>query len=187
MRRAALAGLIACVSICPAPGQVVLPPSMGVPGGVETVPSTDHTLALQALAAGDYSAAADRYREYLNKFPFANQYYQTQFYLAEALFDSPRLEEAIVEYNALLKVPGEEWTEAAQFRIFLSWFNLLNQRYGDLAKLPAEAVVERTEETKTGEQRNIYMLSDLHKEFIKSADAMKVASFKNETWETARK
>ncbi|MBK9365482.1 MAG: tetratricopeptide repeat protein [Deltaproteobacteria bacterium] len=146
-----------------------------------------HARAQQTGSVADYSMAADRYREYLNKFPFANQYYQTQFYLAEALFSSERFEEAIVEYDALLKVPGEEWTEAAQVRIFVSWFNLLNQRYGDLQKLPPDAVVERTEETKSGEQRNIYMLSDLHKEFIKSADAMKTASFKNETWETARK
>ena len=99
--------------------------------------------------------------EYLNKFPFANQYYQTQFYLAEALFSSQRFEEAIVEYDALLKVPGEEWTEAAQVRIFVSWFNLLNQRYGDLKNLPPDAVVERTEETKSGEQRTTPLVQRL--------------------------
>jgi tetratricopeptide (TPR) repeat protein len=42
-----------------APGQVVLPPDTGVPGAVESVPTRAHDLALQALAAGDYAAAAD--------------------------------------------------------------------------------------------------------------------------------
>ena len=64
MSRAPLAALVAVSFLLLLPAgraaaQVVLPPTMGVPGGVQSVPSPAHDLALQALAAGDYATALD--------------------------------------------------------------------------------------------------------------------------------
>ena len=59
MHRLAGALLVAIASACSAAGQVVLPPTMGVPGGAESVPTPAHDLALEALAEGQYAAAAE--------------------------------------------------------------------------------------------------------------------------------
>ena len=59
MHRLAGALLVAIASACTAAGQAVLPPTMGVPGGAESVPTPAHDLALEALAEGQYAAAAE--------------------------------------------------------------------------------------------------------------------------------
>ena len=122
MRRAALAGLIACVSICPAPGQVVLPPTMGVPGGVETVPSTDHTLALQALAAGDYATAADiAGNDYQGGIRLGAQRWidsiASAALLGECLYELGQLGDAVARYeeSMLVFATHGDWLLSVQF------------------------------------------------------------------------
>ena len=122
MRRAALAGLIACVSICPTPGQVVLPPTMGVPGGVETVPSTDHTLALQALAAGDYATAADiAGNDYQGGIRLGAQRWidsiASAALLGECLYELGQLGDAVARYeeSMLVFATHGDWLLSVQF------------------------------------------------------------------------
>ncbi|MFM7183737.1 MAG: hypothetical protein ACKO4Z_03055, partial [Planctomycetota bacterium] len=45
-----------CLAACAA-AQIVIPPNTGVPNRAPTVPSPEHDLALEALAAGDYETA----------------------------------------------------------------------------------------------------------------------------------
>ena len=53
-----------------------------------------HMAADQTGAPDQYSRAADLYSQYLNKFPFAKDYYEIQWYLSDTLFKSGRLREA---------------------------------------------------------------------------------------------
>ncbi|HJN75319.1 MAG TPA: tetratricopeptide repeat protein [Myxococcota bacterium] len=141
-----------------------------------------HIRAQNTESAEDYSKAADAYREYLQKFPFADDYFTIEWYLADCLYFAGRYEEAIVEYKQLAKVSGHEWQEPARFQLFRSYNALLEERYGTLDKLPDGAEVERSVETAAGE-RKVYMLTDDHIELIARADEMKGASFDDEDYQ----
>lgn len=133
----------------------------------------------------DYSLAADRYREYLQKFPFANDYYTIKWYMAGALYDAGRTEEALKEFEQLARASGHEHQEGATFMVFRSWYKILETRYGTTNTRPADALVERTEVTKGGTERPVYMLTDAHKAFIASVDSVKGANFQNPDYQQA--
>jgi tetratricopeptide (TPR) repeat protein len=59
MGRVRLLALAIVLPAAFASAQVVVAPNMGVPGGAENVPTQAHDLALESLAAGSYSAAAE--------------------------------------------------------------------------------------------------------------------------------
>lgn len=59
-----------------------------------------------AESTGDsakYDAAADKFHEYLDKFPMSDDYYQMQWYLAYTDFKGAKYPDAIEEYQSLIK------------------------------------------------------------------------------------
>ncbi|MCP4921983.1 MAG: tetratricopeptide repeat protein [Proteobacteria bacterium] len=143
-----------------------------------------HMLARKTGDAQDYSKAADLYREYLEKFPFADDFYTIEWYLADSLYYAGRYEEAIVEYRQLLKTSGHEFRDGAEFQLFKSYYNIVEERHGTLDKLPDDAEVERTVETPGG-TRNVYILSDDHKELLAAAATLRTAEFTDADFSTA--
>jgi tetratricopeptide (TPR) repeat protein len=123
MRRALGACLVAIVCACPVAGQVVLPPNMGVPGGAENVPTPNHDLALEALAAGDYAAAADiAANEYQGGVRIGAQRWidsiASSALLGECLYELGRFGDAVVRYDESMIsfATHGDWLLALQFQ-----------------------------------------------------------------------
>lgn len=122
MRRLAAAIVIALVSASTARAQVVLPPNMGVPGAAATVPSPTHDLALDALAAGDYAAAADlATKDYQGGVRVGGQRWidsiASAALLGECRYELGSLADAVARYDeAMLAFATHgEWLLAVQF------------------------------------------------------------------------
>lgn len=148
--------------------------------GVETFARAEQTGSPE-----DFGRAAEAFREYLLKFPFANDYYQTKWYLAVSLYYAERYEEALKEFEQLARSSGHNYGEGATYLTFMSWKRVLEARYGTTHTRPADALVERTVPTKTGTERPVYMLTDAHKAFITSLDAVKARNFEDPDFQAA--
>ena len=141
-----------------------------------------HIRAQETGNAEDYAAAADSYREYLEKFPFAEDYYEIQWYLADSLYNAGRYQEAVVEYKQLLKVSGHPFRDGSQFNLARAYQNILDDTYGSPFLRPEDAVVKEEKELESGEKRTVYAVSQDHQNFIDAADGLKTAEFKDEDW-----
>ena len=146
-------------------------------------------LHLEAQEKGDpalFSRAADKYREYLLRFPFADDYYQMEWYLADALFQAKRLEEAEKEFLQLLKTDAHNFGDGALFRLMQARRQQLVDKYGEVQKRPDNAIVERVDKSEFGPEVKVYMLSDDHKEFIEAADQVVNTPFSDPAYLQAR-
>lgn len=122
MRHAFWAALVAILPAALAPGQVVLPPDMGVPGSAETVPSPSHDLALQALAVGDYAAALDLAgNDYQGGVKVGGQRWidaiASAAILGECFYESGSLGDAVSRYeeSMLMFAAYPDWLLSVQF------------------------------------------------------------------------
>lgn len=122
--RRLLGGLLAamaCLSAVGAFGQVVLPPGMGAPGG-QTVPSPGFDLALQGLAAGEFTAALEiANREYRGAVRAGGQQWIDSIAAAtvigECQFELGNLREAVAAYDDALRLSAlhGDWLLWVQF------------------------------------------------------------------------
>jgi len=138
-----------------------------------------HTAANETGEPTQYSRAADLYSQYLNKFPFAKDYYEIQWYLADTLFKSGRLIEAGSEYVQLLKGKDHAYRDGSMWNLMLVRRQVLVDTHGKVEALPPGAVEEKRVPTTTGGERSVYILSKEHKAFIESADMLMKAQFKD--------
>ena len=123
MTRASWAAVCAwLLSASPALAQVVLPPTMGVPGAAQTVPSPAHDLALQALAAGDYATAAELAgKEYQGSIRMGGQRWidsiASAALLGECLYELGSFGDAIARYeeSMLVFATHADWLLSVQF------------------------------------------------------------------------
>ena len=141
-----------------------------------------HIRAQETGNPEDFAAAADSYREYLEKFPFADDYYEIQWYLADSLYNAERYNDAVAEYQQLLKISGHPYRDGSQFNLARSYQNILDDKYGSPFLRPEDAVVKEEVETANGEKRVVYAISDDHKRFVEAADGLKAAQFTDEDW-----
>lgn len=127
MSRAPLAALVAVSFLLLLPAgraaaQVVLPPTMGVPGGVQSVPSPAHDLALQALAAGDYATALDvAGKDYRGGIRMGAQRWidsiASAALLGECLYELGSIGDAVARYeeSMLVCATHPDWLLSVQF------------------------------------------------------------------------
>ena len=141
-----------------------------------------HIRAKQTGKIEDYAAAADGYEEYLDKFPFADDYYEIQWYLADSLYNAERYTEAIDQYLQLLKVTGHPYRDGSQFNLARAYQKVLEEKYGSPFLKPEDAVVREEVELPSGQKRTVYALSEEHLLFVAAADVLQGAEFKDEDW-----
>ncbi len=146
-----------------------------------------HYIAQKSGRPEDYSRAADKYREYLSRFPFADDYYEMEWYLADALFYSNRMKEAEREYLQLLKGPNHPYRDGATYRLMKVRRQLLVDRYGKVEVVPPDAIVERVVTSPFGGEVKVYMLTDEHKAFIEACDQVVTGEFTSPEFAEARK
>ncbi|MEC8193080.1 MAG: tetratricopeptide repeat protein [Myxococcota bacterium] len=141
-----------------------------------------HNAAKESGDPSKYGKAADLYSQYLNKFPFAKDYYEIQWYLADTLLNSGRLREAAAEYVQLLKGDGHPYRDGSMWNLMQVRRQSLIDKYGTVEALPADAVEEERVALPSGATRSKYTLSDDHLAFIESADMLVDATFSNEDY-----
>jgi len=136
-----------------------------------------HMAALETNNADDFRKASEMYSQYLTKFPFAEDYYQIQWWLADTLLKSGRLDEAQREYEQLLKGGDHNYREGALWLVMQIRRQRLLDKYGGFETVPPDAVVEKTVTLKSGKTRKIYALDDDYKQFIDACDQLVDADF----------
>jgi TolA-binding protein len=145
-----------------------------------------HLRAQQTNRPEDYSLAADRYQEYLRRFPFADDYYEMEWYLADALFKSRRLPEAEKAYVQLLKGQDHAFLDSALYRLMQVRRQMLIDKFGRVEARPDNAVLTKTVTTPFGAKINVYLVGDEHKDFIDVADKLVLRKLKDPQFEESR-
>jgi TolA-binding protein len=145
-----------------------------------------HVKAQSTSSIADYSEAADKYREYLLRFPFADDYYEMEWLLADALFNANRMAEAEKEYLQLLKTSNHPFGDGALFNLMQARRKALVDKYGKVEARPADAIVERVDKLPSGAEITVYMLTDEHKDFIEAADRVVATPFTDPKFVGAR-
>lgn len=128
------------------------------------------TVAVVALEAGRHAEAAALFKEFLDKFPFADQHAEYEWYRAFALYQSNQYAEAEKQYLQILKNERSPYRDGSRFQIMKVREQLLLAKHGKIEEVPADALTERTVTTASGAQITQYMLSDEHKAFIAACD-----------------
>ncbi|MBW2252960.1 MAG: tetratricopeptide repeat protein [Deltaproteobacteria bacterium] len=148
----------------------------------------------------DYLEAAKRFRQYLVKFPISDDYYEVQWYLADTLYRAVEYEDALVEYESLIKsgahhayadgsvyfamdaalqVLQQEHTPPAVPETALV-ADLLEQARGQQAPawmVPKTAAFERSYATPSGTDISVYALSEDHQRFVVNAERLQQYTF----------
>lgn len=122
----------------------------------------------------DYLLAAERYRAYLDRFPFAEDYYEIQWYLADVLYSAEAWKEAEREFVDLLRSTGHPYADGARWQLFRSRQAVVEQVHGKVDQVPAGATPVKVEATRAGE-RKVYALTPEHQVLIAAIDDLKDA------------
>lgn len=129
---------------------------------------------VRAQESGDpaaYSLAADKYREYLDKFPISDNYFLNQMQLADALYNAKRFDEAVVEYEQLLRYDRfHPLGDLSALFVFRCREQLLRNAVGNLDARVPTAEIERTYTSVGGSEITVYQLEDVQRAFIVGAD-----------------
>lgn len=139
-------------------------------------------LAQQTGKVEDFAKAAAKYKDFLDKFPFADDYDTYEWYYAYALFGSNQFGEAEKAYVQILKNDRSIYRDGARFQLMKAREQLVLAKFGALEKVPADATVERVVTTPFGKEITRYQLSDEHKAFIQSCDDLAQREFTDPEW-----
>lgn len=151
-----------------------------------------HLRAEQTGEAADFLLAAEKYQEYLEKFPISDDFYQIQAYRANALFSAKSWEDALLEYRALLRSKDYHYYgDLAVFRIAditrlrmeeavadappsafePEAFERAQESDAPLWTVPALGFIEEMRTNAAGEEYPVYELSQWHQDFLTANQA----------------
>lgn len=137
-----------------------------------------HVQADRTKNPSDYLLAAEKYREYLDKFPIADDYYEQQWYLAETLRQGGRLPDAEAEYVSLARTAKHHpYGDSAVFNLTSVRYQRVINEVGPFHIANPNATVERTYTTPAGKEIPVRALADVHARFIEAADALRAHTF----------
>jgi TolA-binding protein len=121
----------------------------------------------------DYALAAERYLEYLQKFPIADDYYDQEWLYANVLKESNRFQEAATEFRALV---GSErfhkWGDAARYSSMEVAYQRMLATSGAPDLPPATPVVVQNVTTPAGRTIERWELAEDRSSFIDAANAL---------------
>lgn len=137
-----------------------------------SVATNFHISAQQTGNQEHYAKAAELYRQYLDKFPFANDYYEIESNLADVYFSTNQYEMAEKTYVQLLKAGQHDYRETAQWRVMQTRRQLLIDKYGKVEERPADAAEEKRVALTSGKERVIYKVGQQHADFIAICDEL---------------
>lgn len=118
-----------------------------------------------------YALAAEKFQEYLDKFPISDDYYEMQWYLADTLYRAKDFEKASKEYASLIKTAKHhKYGDGSLFQLMRARQEVLLLKFGPPDRLPENTPTERTYTSPWKRDVTVYALSDDHKKFIETAD-----------------
>lgn len=122
----------------------------------------------------DYVIAAQKYQEYLERFPMSDDYYTQQYFLADTLTYAGKYDEALAEFQSLLKSQRHHgYGDAALFGVFMMRQEQMKALGHSFDQPPAEPQIERSYAVGAeGRQIDVYALSPDRVAFLASADAV---------------
>ncbi|GDX78630.1 hypothetical protein LBMAG42_04410 [Deltaproteobacteria bacterium] len=126
--------------------------------------------------------AAVTFRDFLQKYPFATDYDQYEWYLAYAWFSAGDFAEAARQYQQVLKNPHSTFKDGARFQLMKSREQIALAKYGKLEDVPQGALVTNTITTPFGKQIVQYMVSDEQTAFRVAADDLADREFSDPEW-----
>lgn len=153
----------------------------------------------------DYALAASKFREYMDKFPISDDYYQVQWYLADTLYRGGFHEEALAENALLIRTArAHDYGDAATYFSMDATLALLQKNNAPpvlpeerldpalremalslnapLWVVPQQGLVDKTYAAPSG-NITVHKLSADHSRFIEAADAVLGREFSSETIE----
>lgn len=136
-----------------------------------------HSAAIDSGSAADFQTAADTYQRYLKQFPFADDYYEMQWYFASTLANAGKLGASENEFARLSEAGKHPFHEAALWPLRGLRLQRLVNLYGSHDALPPDAKVESEIDLGEGKVRKVYALSEAHTTFIDTVDALVSADF----------
>jgi cellulose synthase operon protein C len=140
--------------------------------------------AQETGAEADYLMAANKYREYLEKFPISDDYYKQQWYLADSLAQGKEYRLAEEEYASLYgNRKNHIYGDGAVYQLMDTRLQIALNEVGPSDKLPESAEVERTYTGPNGNEINVYELTPPHANFVESADTVLAREFQREPGE----
>jgi TolA-binding protein len=118
----------------------------------------------------DFAVAAQKYQEYLDKFPISDDYYEQQWTMADSLKKAGDLDAARDEYASLVR--SSRYHPYGDGALYSLMDVALRQLQGPPGEPPADGVVERSYEANDGKTVEVYELSPDRVAFIEAADAV---------------
>lgn len=127
----------------------------------------------------DYRLAAEHYDNYLSKFPFADDFYEAQWYLAISYEGSGQPDEAIEQFEKLIKSREDHnYGELAHVKKLFGLYSIIqNMQMGDFSQLPEDAEILQKELLPDDSERSIFSLASEMVSFIKTFDESKDLDF----------
>lgn len=130
----------------------------------------------------DYARAAKQFDLFLNSFPLASNYDETEWYRALSYFGANQYDEAEAAYAQILKNDQSPYHDGARFQIMKCRELRIVGAYGKIDALPAGAAIESVTPTPKGGTITRYALSPAHAAFIESADDLSSREFSSPDW-----
>jgi TolA-binding protein len=134
---------------------------------LEFVAISYHTQAIATNDPNDFLLAAERYREYLDTYPFAQNAYDLNFWLAECLFYGRRWDEAITQYRSLAGFPENSKQREALESIMAAYRELWLEQ-PEVADLPGALANMKPKLGETVDYAKI-PLTNLDKDYVGAA------------------
>ncbi len=136
-----------------------------------------HTQANETGLPADYLKAARLYGDYLQKFPFASDYYEIQWYYATVLQLGGDLASAEREFVQLRKGGEHPYKESSLFRLRQISLQRVKEKYGKVEARDPNAKLREEIEISATKKRGVYELGKEHQELVERSDALLETDF----------
>ena len=125
----------------------------------------------------DYALAAEKYKEYLDKFPISDDYYEQQWYLADSYKRANMPEDAEREYASLIKSQKyHPYGDGSIYGLFETRYQVAAE-LGGFDKRPEDVPVERTYTKFEPKEITVYELHPAHAGMIEAVDQVMAHDF----------
>ena len=141
--------------------------------------------AIRTASLANYRKAGELYQEYLDRFHFADDYYEIQSYLATVLVNTEQLPRAEKVFEQLLKAGNNPYHDSSLWQLMQVRRELLAQKYGTVEVRPADAVEEKRVPLPSGAERVVYKIDEDHARFIEVCDQLVDAQFTDKDYAQA--
>ena len=119
----------------------------------------------------DFKLAADKYKEYLDKFPISDDYYKQQWFLADSYAQAQMYAEGEAEYSSLIESQRYHgYGDGAVYQLMDMRLKVALEKVGPPDVRPENAEVLKTYVTDSGIEITVYQLTPEHQAFVDAAD-----------------